>query len=107
MIEIQQLLDRVKTIKRLNQQILEAKGEVFNIYEILDLRTKEVRTHSSFIAELLNPQGMHLLGDSFLKVFKNHLQKKDIPFTLDIDSTVCKVEFGIGSKNYDMWVELN
>ena len=99
MIEIQQLLDRVKTIKRLNQQILEAKGEVFNIYEILDLRTKEVRTHSSFIAELLNPQGMHLLGDSFLKVFKNHLQKKDIPFTLDIDSTVCKVEFGIGSKN--------
>jgi len=96
--EVQQLLDRVKTIQRLNQQILEAKGEVFNIYEILNLKTQEVRTHSAFIAALLNPKGRHLLGNTFLEAFLKILEESEIPFQLDSSSTLCKVEFSIGNK---------
>lgn len=45
------------------------RGELFNIFDVLNLRTSEVRTHSAFLAELLNPNGNHGLGDRFLKVF--------------------------------------
>ncbi len=89
--KLQHLLDNVKTINRLNQEILEARGEVFNIYEILNLKTNEVRTHSRFIAELLNPTGTHLKGKVFLVEFKNILQENDIPFKLDVESTKCKI----------------
>ena len=45
------------------------RGELFNIFDVLNLRTSEVRTHSAFLAELLNPNGNHGLGDRFLRVF--------------------------------------
>jgi hypothetical protein len=48
------------------------RGEYYNIFEVLNLSTDEVRLHSSFIADLLNPKGKHGLGvkplDSFLKI---------------------------------------
>lgn len=48
------------------------RGEYYNIFEVLNLSTDEVRLHSSFIADLLNPKGKHGLGvkplNSFLKI---------------------------------------
>ena len=44
-------------------------GENFNIFYILGLTTNEVRTHSAFITELLNPKGSHGQGDIFLQLF--------------------------------------
>lgn len=44
-------------------------GEMFNTFSILGLGEKEVRLHSAFIAELLNPRGSHGMEDAFLNAF--------------------------------------
>lgn len=45
------------------------KGEFFNVFNTIGLRTEEVRLHSAFIAELLNPKGSHGLSYHFLQAF--------------------------------------
>ena len=54
------------------QQAIE-RGEHYNVFEVLNLSTDEVRLHSAFIADLLNPKGKHGLGakplKSFIKIF--------------------------------------
>jgi hypothetical protein len=45
------------------------QGETFNIFNILGLRSEEVRLHSALIAELLNPKGRHGCASLFLKSF--------------------------------------
>ena len=47
----------------------EKQGEFFNVFNTIGLRTEEVRLHSAFIAELLNPNGSHGLSNLFLKAF--------------------------------------
>ena len=44
-------------------------GDYFNIFNVIGLRSEEVRLHSAFIAELLNPKGSHGARDGFLKAF--------------------------------------
>ncbi|WP_179008293.1 PDDEXK-like family protein [Winogradskyella forsetii] len=48
-----------------------AKGEHFNLFSVLKIETREDKTHSAFLAELLNPNGSHQMGDIFLKLFLN------------------------------------
>lgn len=50
------------------QQAIE-RGEHYNVFEVLNLSTDEVRLHSAFIADLLNPKGKHGLGAKPLKSF--------------------------------------
>ena len=45
------------------------EGEFFNVFNTIGLRTEEVRLHSAFIAELLNPKGSHGLSQLFLQAF--------------------------------------
>ena len=45
------------------------RGESFNIFNVLGLTSNEVRLHSAFIAELLNPKGAHGCGCIFLQEF--------------------------------------
>lgn len=52
------------------------QGEFFNIFNVIGLSSEEVRLHSAFIAELLNPKGSHGVGNVFLKEF---LKILDIP----------------------------
>ena len=54
----------------------EQRGEFFNVFNTIGLRTEEVRLHSAFIAELLNPNGSHGLSNLFLKAF---LKKVGLP----------------------------
>ncbi len=51
-------------------------GDNFNIFKVLKLSTSEVRTHSAFLAELLNAQGEHLQGSIFLDLFLETLNQK-------------------------------
>ena len=84
--KVRMLIEHHYVIKRI-------KGETFNVFEILNLQTHEVRTHSSFIAELLNPKGSHLMGDVFLKSFISLLP--DI-HNFDTSNASVFVEFHIG-----------
>jgi hypothetical protein len=83
------------------------QGKYFNIFDVLQLSRNEVRLHSAFIAELLNPSGSHGLGDKFLKafvetVFGNRDQKfsgNDFIKRFDTKSAMVKTEHSIGSIN--------
>lgn len=53
------------------------EGEFFNVFNTIGLRTEEVRLHSAFIAELLNPKGSHGLSHRFLQAFLEVIEISD------------------------------
>ena len=73
------------------------RGEYFNVFRILNLESNETRTHSAFIAELLNPKGSHGVGDTFLKAFLSILELDNFDF--DAVFADVQVEYHIGFKN--------
>lgn len=81
MTELEKLLNAIKEIVDREKTLQEAKrtrGENFNIFNVLGVTTSEVRLHSAFIAELLNPYGNHGLGEKFLKIFIDEISNKII-----------------------------
>ncbi|WP_430972514.1 PD-(D/E)XK nuclease family protein [Sunxiuqinia rutila] len=71
------------------------KGESFNVFSILKMETKENETHSAFLAELLNPDGSHLKGNTFLNLFLQTIDNK----TIDLQSAKVKVEHAVGTRD--------
>lgn len=72
MANLEELLKEITTKVAIEKKLQEEKrkrGENFNVFNILGLSTSEVRLHSALLAELLNPNGDHGLGDKFLKYF--------------------------------------
>lgn len=52
----------------------------FNVFRVLKVGQREVKTHSAFLADLLNPAGSHGQGFDFLKAFFFHCKdKKTVP----------------------------
>lgn len=97
---LQDLLREVSRIVYQDKQEREdcwKRGENFNVFNILNLEANETRTHSAFIAELLNPQGSHGLGDAFLKAFIAQVNLNDFDF--DASSAKVQIEYHIGFKN--------
>ena len=91
--QISKIVEREKT----QQEEKRKRGENFNIFDVLGLSTSEVRLHSAFLGELLNPDGDHGLGDKFLKAFVEIIIKQVEP-GFEIDTTTCnvRVEYPIG-----------
>lgn len=48
-------LQQVLFVERICQEERWKRGDCFNIFQILGVATSEVRLHSAFLAELLNP----------------------------------------------------
>lgn len=95
-------ISEVVLVEKTEQDAKWKRGEYFNIFEVLGLSTKEVRLHSAFLAELLNPNGSHGLGDKMLKSFMESVVKPQVPtFLLDTGSTKVVVEYFIGAINDD------
>jgi gas vesicle protein len=88
------LLNDVKNIIENEKKNSRIKGEDFNIFNLLKMTTNEVRTHSAFIAELLNPKGSHYMDDVFLKLFIEII-KPEFGFKAD-NKTKIEVEKSIG-----------
>ena len=87
------LLAEVKTIIDKNEVIRDEKkkrGDFFNIFNVLNVQTNEVRLHSAFIVELLNPKASHGLGDTFLAMFLKQLQFDSFQIS---DAIVVKEEY--------------
>ncbi|RZK26660.1 MAG: hypothetical protein EOO43_02115 [Flavobacterium sp.] len=82
------LLNQVTALNERYKKINELTGENFNVFRILKLESSEVRMHSAFIAELLNPKGSHGQGDIFLKHFIESFCFKKTT----IDTANCHVE---------------
>lgn len=66
---IEKLLSDVTHIRDKYDEIAKITGENFNIFSVLHLESDEVRLHSRFIGELLNPQGSHGQNELFLNLF--------------------------------------
>lgn len=96
---IKQLLSQVQTITKSYNRLMEANGDNFNIFSILKIETDEVRTHSRFIAEMLNPNGVHGFEDEFLKLFIKTLGLDTKMKTNNCDVTVEAYQ-GIINKEY-------
>jgi hypothetical protein len=84
----QTLLTQVKTLNDHYAKINELTGENFNIFKILKMESSEVRLHSAFLAELLNPIGSHGKGDLFLRLFIESVCSS----TLVFDTSSAKVD---------------
>ncbi|MDB5155386.1 MAG: hypothetical protein JWR50_93 [Mucilaginibacter sp.] len=93
------LLDQVSAITERYKKVNELTGENFNVFRILKIESSEVRMHSAFIAELLNPNGTHGQKDAFLKLFVNFFCFKEN--LIDTKSCKVKVEEHIGAISED------
>ena len=84
--------------ERIQKEERQKRGEYFNIFSVLRLETKEVRLHSAFLAELLNPEGSHGLGKQFLELFLNMVvrKSKEEPFDFETEKAKVYVEYNIG-----------
>lgn len=66
---VSKILDEASKIRNHYHSLALNNGDYFNIFSILKIERKEVTTHSRFLAELLNPNGVHGFKDTFLKLF--------------------------------------
>lgn len=66
---IEQLIQRTAIGIKHQERIAQLSGANFNVFRVLNLSTNETRTHSAFIAELLNPSGSHSQRTVFLEIF--------------------------------------
>ena len=71
---------------------------MFNVFKVLNLSTAEVRTHSAFIRELLDPQGTHGLSTAPLSAFLSIVEDVMLPqsFHFQTDCASARVEEHIG-----------
>lgn len=74
-------------------------GDYFNVFNVLGLSSNETRTHSAFLAELLNPYGSHGMGDLFLKKFLLYAHIEDL--NLETKNAYVEIERSIGEIDED------
>ncbi len=67
--QINSLLRQTEKIIEKHDAIDKAIGGKFNIFSILGMEHYEVKTHSAFIYDFINPQGSHVQGDTYLRLF--------------------------------------
>ncbi|MCY6483004.1 PD-(D/E)XK nuclease family protein [Clostridium aestuarii] len=92
-IKVQALISQARTLIDKHNTIQKSTGGLFNIFSILNMERLEVKTHSAFIYELLNPQGSHNQEKVFLKLFVEKVLKiKD----LDYKNIIVEREKSIG-----------
>ena len=101
--KIERLLSEISVIQKHYEEIARLTGENFNVFKILNLSTSEVRTHSAFLAELLNPNGSHNQGAIYLQLFIDKMNSY-LPDNNKVHGFVCDkaevfVEKRIGTIN--------
>jgi hypothetical protein len=89
------ILRQIEQQLRASELTAKLTGENFNVFNILSLSTDEVRSHSAFIAELLNPSGSHGQDSLYLDLFLRHVKIEAHDF--DSDGAHVTVEHHIGS----------
>ncbi|HRH49814.1 MAG TPA: PD-(D/E)XK nuclease family protein [Panacibacter sp.] len=95
------LNDVIKEVGSIFLPLLDSQkttGELFNIFSVLQMERKENRTHSAFIAALLNPLSLHNKRTKFLELF---VQEAGINGHLDIGSTKLFLEYSVGPINIE------
>lgn len=68
---IQSLFDKICLLNQEYKRLEDEKGESYNLFKVIDMTSNETSVHSAFLADLLNPKGLHHMGDTFLRLFTN------------------------------------
>jgi len=108
------VLERIKSINDKYNEIDKINGVNFNIFSILNMERNEVNTHSNFIFELLNPDGLHNKGDVFLKLFFKKVLGLDYDTNIrstqvvQEDTTIenRRIDFTIETEQYQIGIEM-
>jgi hypothetical protein len=70
----------LETINSISKELNEHFANDFNIFCLLGVEKKEDKTHTAFIANLLDPEGSHAQGYLFLESFIKYCNNKDQSF---------------------------
>lgn len=100
--ELEQLLNQIAIWSNREQTSRREKykrGESFNIFKACGVDHYEV-THSSIIAEFLNPKGSHGQGTLFVEAFIEKLKLQDFDFSLN--DIVVSTEYVIPNGRFDI-----
>jgi hypothetical protein len=100
--DVKRLLTDVSKITQHFQELSRARGDSFNIFSLLGVDHYE-QTHSRILAELLNPEGSHGMGDRFLKAFVDQFNDfinspKQGCKTFQTKGAIVRTEVSIGTK---------
>ena len=102
------LLQNTRRILEHHDKLTLAKGEHFNLFSVMGIELRENKTHSAFLAELLDPKGSHNQENKFLKLFLQVVGKelpeenavKDLTGKfINTTKTNVSTEFSIGKRN--------
>lgn len=103
------------------EELQKHRGDKFNIFSILKMERLEVKTHSPFLYEFINPNGTHYQDDKYLRIFINEVLKiedfnfenvkvgretlieanRRIDFTIENDDYYIAIEMKIDAKDQD------
>ncbi len=89
LMQCENLFSGVSPIKKRYDDRAAQQGEKFNLFKILNIHADEVRLHSRFLAELLNPKGAHLQGAKFLELFVTQFFPD---FDFNVETAKIKIE---------------
>lgn len=84
------------------------KAERYNIFQVLNIRHAETKTHTPFLINLLNPKGTHAQGLLFFNLFINSIapeSKKHLYKDLKISSLRIKEEKCTEDGRLDIYIE--
>lgn len=76
MTRIADLLSQIRELNLRSEELSKLKGENFNIFKLLKLEGAETTLHSTFLAELMDPNGSHGYENLFLKAFIRRLNEE-------------------------------
>lgn len=62
-------INRITAIRDKYKAIAEEAGDNYNLFKVIGLTSEEVRIHSAFLANLLNPQAEHGQKSKFSETF--------------------------------------
>lgn len=93
---IHNLLNQCLAVKKEYDKIAKITGENYNIFKLLKLTTNEVKTHSAFIGDLLDPKGSHGLGNVFLKEFCTIIEiefdeSENADYVLEVEKHISRI----------------
>ncbi len=92
-------LNSITQIIKKQQEIAAIRGENYNLFRVIHMTSNETSVHSAFIADLLNPKGLHGMGYDFLRLFVDTIKTHGITF--DMEGSEVKIEEAIGKKNLE------
>ena len=102
--DLQNILTQISITNKKNDELIDALGGRFNLFKLLGVNHYE-NTHSSILAELLNPRGSHGLKSKFLHAFINGDNLQGFASNFDFQNSTVQTEASTRYGRIDILIE--